>query len=58
MGIQFLIVFGVFLGLGYWLDSKWETSPYLTLAGTLVGAVAAFYILYREVFGRATKGKR
>jgi F0F1-type ATP synthase assembly protein I len=56
VGIQFVIVFGAFLGLGYWLDRRWNTSPYLILAGTLLGGTAAFYTLYREIYGR-TKDK-
>ncbi|MBI1850471.1 MAG: AtpZ/AtpI family protein [Planctomycetes bacterium] len=57
VGIQFVVVFGAFLGLGYWLDAKWKTSPYLILAGTLIGGTAAFYTLYREVFGK-TRGRK
>ena len=58
VGIQFLFVFGAFLGLGIWLDAKWKTSPYLTLAGTLLGGSAAFYTLYREVIGKTKDRKR
>lgn len=33
-------------GLGYYLDGRWRTDPWLTLVGTLVGMGAGFY----EVF--------
>jgi F0F1-type ATP synthase assembly protein I len=58
VGLQFLFVFGAFLGLGYWLDGKWNTRPYLTIAGALLGAAAAFYVLYREVYGRTKDRNR
>ncbi len=28
--------------LGYYLDGRWGTGPWLTLAGTLVGVAAGF----------------
>ena len=38
----------VFVGvfLGKWLDGKLGTSPWLLLFGCLLGAVAAFKVLY------------
>lgn len=29
-------------GVGYWLDSKFETGPWLMLAGTILGVSAGF----------------
>lgn len=34
-------------GLGYWLDSKWETGPWLMLLGLLIGVAAGFKGLIR-----------
>lgn len=34
-------------GLGYWLDSKFETGPWLMLAGLLFGVAAGFKGLIR-----------
>lgn len=32
--------------LGYWLDRRWGTTPWLTLTGTLVGMAAGiFYVV-------------
>jgi F0F1-type ATP synthase assembly protein I len=33
--------------LGQWLDKKWGTSPWLTLAGMIIGMVGGFYNLIR-----------
>lgn len=57
----FLIAFGVYgavgfqlaatvvggLLLGQWLDKKWDISPWMTLAGMVVGIVGGFYNLIR-----------
>ena len=41
--------------LGWWLDRRWGTSPWLLLLGTLLGAVGGVYNLWkmgRRVFRR------
>ena len=48
LGIQFCLVFGVFVALGIWADGRLGWSPWLTLAGTLFGMAAATYLLIRE----------
>ena len=47
IGIQ--LVVSIVLGLlgGQWLDKKFDTDPWFTLIGILVGAAAAFYDMYR-----------
>ena len=44
---------GAVLGLGavgYFLDWKFENSPYLLLAGLLVGVVIGLYDLWKAMF--------
>ncbi len=44
---------GALLGLGligYLLDKKFDTDPYLTLAGLLLGIVVGFYDLWKAMF--------
>jgi len=41
--------------LGYWLDGKLGTLPWLTIVFVFLGAWAALYHVYRRVFGRTTK---
>jgi ATP synthase protein I len=43
--IALSVVFGI-LG-GRWLDSKLNTSPYLTVLGMVLGVAAGFRSLYR-----------
>jgi len=44
-GIGLLILISTFIGmgLGYWLDSKLGTSPWLAFVMTLVGLAAGLY---------------
>ena len=44
-GLAFTLGAMVVLGalVGYYLDRRWGTSPWLTLAGTLLGTAAGFY---------------
>ncbi len=41
--------------LGYWLDKKLGTSPWLLIVLVFVGAAAGFYSLYRRVIGGGRK---
>jgi len=46
-----------FLFLGLWGDRKLGFAmPWCTLAGTVVGGTAAFYLLYKEVFVKGKNG--
>jgi F0F1-type ATP synthase assembly protein I len=51
LGIQFVLVIGVFCYAGYWLDGKFESSPLFLFLGLVVGFSVGFYQLYQEVFG-------
>ncbi|HYV86826.1 MAG TPA: AtpZ/AtpI family protein [Patescibacteria group bacterium] len=35
--------------LGYWLDGRWGTKPWLMLAGLLVGMIGGFVNFFRFV---------
>lgn len=48
-GVQFAVTVSLCTAAGWWLDERYGTSPWLLLAGGLVGAVAAFYQFYRTV---------
>jgi F0F1-type ATP synthase assembly protein I len=49
VGLQFVVVLLLPMGGGYWLDGKLDTLPWFTLAGFLLGAVAAMTGVIREV---------
>ena len=39
----------LFSVIGWWGDSKWGTTPVLTILGAFVGAGSGFYRLYHHV---------
>lgn len=39
------------LGVGYWLDQRLKTDPWLLLAGGVLGIVAAMYQFFKTVAG-------
>ena len=41
----------VFMGLGYWLDKRLGTSPWLFLVGAMFGLGAGFLQFYKTVAG-------
>lgn len=41
------MVIGV--GLGYWLDEKFGTEPWLLLSGSMLGIVSGFYHFFKVV---------
>ena len=51
LGIQFGLTILIFVLAGYWADGKLGSQPWLVLVGLGVGFGAAFYNLYREVYG-------
>lgn len=56
VGLQFAGSILLFLFAGRWLDERLGTEPWLLLLGTLVGAAAGFYSLYRQLTS-ATRGR-
>ncbi len=52
MSVAFAIVIG--LGIGYWLDKKFDTQPVLLLIGLAFGIAAGFSNIYRA----GQKGKK
>ena len=55
-GIQFAATAALCTAAGWWLDSRLGSSPWLLLVGGLVGAVGAFYRLYRTLIDVAAGG--
>jgi len=55
VGLQLGATIALSAWLGYWLDQKLGTLPWLTILMVFVGAGAAFYHVYRRVFGWPTK---
>ncbi len=47
MGMEFIVAVLLPGGLGYWLDGKWQTSPWLMLLGGLFGFGVGLYMMLR-----------
>jgi F0F1-type ATP synthase assembly protein I len=49
IGVGWYIGLCIVLGLvgGLWLDNKFNTKPFLTIAGLILGLVVAIYGVYR-----------
>jgi F0F1-type ATP synthase assembly protein I len=49
LGLQIAASFAFFVFLGYWADSKLGSSPFLLLAGVVIGMVGMALILMKVV---------
>jgi ATP synthase protein I len=49
LGLQFGATLLLFGALGWWLDAKFGTSPWLLITGLFTGAGIAFYALIRAI---------
>lgn len=49
LGIAMVAAVAIGLAAGYWLDRWLGTSPWLTMVFTLLGIVAAFLNLFRDL---------
>jgi len=47
-GIELVIIFALWMLLGWWLDGRWGTSPALMLTGAVVGFGLGMYRLIRD----------
>ena len=43
---------GLFTWLGIWLDRRWGTTPWLTLAGVVIGMTGGFISFFRTVLAK------
>lgn len=46
-GIEFTAVTAALAGLGWWLDGKWGTDPWLMIIGLAMGLIGGTYKLWR-----------
>jgi len=57
LGIEFATAVMAGGALGFWLDKKWGTLPWLLLVGIMIGFSLGFYIVCRKT-ERAGKKKQ
>lgn len=50
-GFEFIVAVMLFAGVGWWLDGRFDTLPWLTVAGTGLGFVLGMYILLKLAKG-------
>jgi F0F1-type ATP synthase assembly protein I len=49
VGFEFAVAIGVFGWIGWLLDNRWHTLPWLTVVGLAIGLIVGFWILFRAV---------
>ena len=47
LGTEFAVAEMLGAGFGFWLDSKWGTSPWLLIIGAIGGFLLGFYMILR-----------
>jgi F0F1-type ATP synthase assembly protein I len=47
LGFQLAAAMAVFGGLGWWLDGRWGTTPWLLVVGVFIGAVGGMISIIR-----------
>ena len=47
VGIEFIVAFGLFAWLGWWLDKKFSTGPWLLIAGCALGFTTGLWSLMK-----------
>jgi F0F1-type ATP synthase assembly protein I len=47
LGLTFALGIALLAWLGHWLDGRWGTDPWLTLAGAVLGVMVGFVNLFR-----------
>ncbi len=52
-----VVAVAAFTVLGVWLDKRWNTSPWLTLLGAVLGMTGGFISFFKTVLG-TTKDRK
>ena len=53
----FMASIGIFGYLGYWVDKKFETKPWLLLVGLFFGLGIGFYQFYKVLIQEEKRGQ-
>jgi ATP synthase protein I len=49
LGMQLAVTVGVMVLLGYWLDNKFQTNPWLIIIFSFLGIISALYNFLKTV---------
>lgn len=58
LGLTWALSVLFFLWIGYWLDGRLGTLPWLTIGGAFLGASAGFLSLYKGLIADSRRGRR
>lgn len=58
LGTQLAVTVILMFFIGYWLDEKFGTKPYLMIGFSLLGSFAAIYNFIRNVLSLSEKEKK
>ncbi len=58
LGTQLAATVILMFFLGYWLDKKLETTPYLVIIFSIIGSFAAIYNFIRSVLRLSSKNSK
>ena len=58
IGIQLTVTILAFAGLGWWLDKKFETQPWLLLTGLLFGATGGMISFIRTALNTGKSDRK
>jgi F0F1-type ATP synthase assembly protein I len=47
IGIEFVVAVGLLTAIGWWLDSKWQTAPWLLITGCALGFAVGLFQMVR-----------
>ena len=51
IGIHFVVIIGICIFLGKQADMLWNTAPYGTIIGIVIGFPIGFYSVYKKIMG-------
>jgi F0F1-type ATP synthase assembly protein I len=54
IGIELVVPIVVFVFIGYKLDERWGTDPWLVILGATIGMVVGFYGLFKRYMPKKT----
>lgn len=58
MGIQFVVMMGLPMALGWWIDGLAGTRPWIMVAAAIAGMVAAMVFVVRTVLRMESGGRK
>lgn len=47
LGVEIAGTLAIPIGIGFWIDSFWDTSPWFLLSGAIIGVLLFFGLLLR-----------